>query len=184
MRELASQGQLRLSFLRWAVVTVPAVVLLGFLSGRIAPTGSDNAWYMALAKPEWQPPGWAFPVAWTTLYILMGLALAIILNARRARGRGLAIGLFVVQLAVNLAWAPLFFGAHLVSFAVIHIAIILVLAIATTFAFGRVRSLAAWLMVPYLCWISFALLLAWEIDRLNPYGETLVPSGASTQIEL
>ncbi|WP_033921365.1 TspO/MBR family protein [Sphingomonas sp. 37zxx] len=184
MRELASRGQLRLSFLRWAMVTVPAIVLLGFLSGRIAPTGSQNPWYMALARPDWQPPGWAFPVAWTTLYLLMGVALAIVLNARGARGRGLAIGLFIVQLLANLAWAPLFFGAHMVSFAVIHIAIILVLAIATTFLFSRVRTLAAWLLVPYLCWLSFALLLSWEIDRLNPNGETLVPSGASTQIEL
>lgn len=184
MRELASRGQLRLAFLRWAIVTVPACVLLGALSGRLYPSGDDNPWYLALAKPEWQPPGWTFGAAWTTLYVLMGLALAIILHARGARGRGLAIGLFVVQFAVNLAWSPLFFGLHLVSFAVIHIAIILALALATTFAFGRIRPLAAWLMVPYLAWLCFAGLLAWEIDRLNPDGETLVPAGATTQIEL
>lgn len=184
MRELASSGQLRLAFLRWAIVTVPACVLLGALAGRLYPTGDDNGWYMALTKPEWQPPGWAFGAAWTTLYIMMGLALAIILHARGARGRGRAITLFIVQFIVNLAWSPVFFGLHLVSFAVIHIAVMLALALATTFAFGRIRPLAAWLLVPYLGWLCFAGLLSWEIDRLNPEGEKLVPAGATTQIEL
>ncbi|TKD51207.1 TspO/MBR family protein [Sphingomonas baiyangensis] len=184
MREIASRSQLRWSFLRYAIVTVPLVVLLGSFAGRLAPTGADNGWYMMLAKPSWEPPGWAFGVAWTLLYALMGLALAMILHARSARWRGLAVTLFVVQLIANLAWSPLFFGLRMVSFAPIHIAIIFVLALATTFAFARVRPLAAWLLVPYLAWLCFAGLLAWEIDRLNPDGETLVPTGASTQIEL
>ena len=76
MGGIASKGQLRMSFLRWAAVTVPAVILLGFLSGSVAPAGSENAWYVALRKPAATPPGWVFPVAWTTLYALMGLALA------------------------------------------------------------------------------------------------------------
>ncbi|HTG38217.1 TspO/MBR family protein [Sphingomonas sp.] len=184
MREIASKGQLRWSFARWAFVTVPAILLLGFLSGRVAPSGADNPWYIALSRPEWQPPGWAFPVAWSVLYILMGLALAMILNARGARGRGIAVGLFALQLLLNLAWTPVFFGLHLVSLAAILILAILALAIATTFAFARVRQAAAWLLVPYLAWLSFASLLAWDIDRRNPQGETLVPSGATTQIRL
>lgn len=184
MHEIASHRQLRSSYLRWAMVTVPAVVLLGFAIARVTPSGTDNAWYNALSKPEWQPPGWAFPVAWSALYVMMGLAIALILSARGARGRGVAVALFAAQLVVNLAWSPMFFGAHLVSFSVIHIAIIFGLAVATTIAFGRIRPLAAWLMVPYLGWLSFAFLLALEIDRRNPDGETLVPPGPSTQIEL
>lgn len=184
MHEIASRGQLRSSFFRLAIVTVPALILLGFLSGRAAPSGEDNAWYMALAKPEWQPPGWAFGITWSILYAMMGVALAVVLNARGARGRALAIGLFAVQLAVNLAWSPLFFGVHMVSFAVVHIAIIFVLALATTILFGRIRPIAAWLLVPYLAWLSFAFLLSLEVDRLNPDGETLVVSGDTTQIAL
>ena len=91
---------------------MPLILLLGFLSGRSVPAGSDNGWYQPLVKPALTPPGWVFPVAWTTLYILIGLALAMILNARGARGRGLAVALFVGQFALNLAWTPLFFGAH------------------------------------------------------------------------
>lgn len=184
MREIASKGQLRRSLARRIAVTVPVILLLGFLSGRSAPSGDENQWYLALAKPEWQPPGWAFPVAWTLLYALMGVALALILNARGARGRNVAIGLFVAQLLLNLAWTPVFFGLHLVSMSAVLILAILALAIATTFAFARVRRAAAWLMVPYLAWLSFTSLLAWDIDRRNPGGETLVPSGTTTQIRL
>ena len=103
MNEIASQGQLRLAYLRWALVTVPAIVFLGFLSGRLANSGYGNRWFDALDKPALMPPGWAFGAAWTILYVLMALAFAIVLHARGARGRGVAIGLFLLQLAMNLA---------------------------------------------------------------------------------
>lgn len=182
MGGIASLGQLRWSFARWALVCVPAIVLLGFLSGRAVPSGSENRWYVALAKPALTPPGWVFPVAWTTLYILMGLALALVLNARGARGRGLGIALFVAQFLLNLAWTPLFFGAHLVGAALIVIVAMLVLAIAATVRFAGIRRLAAWLMVPYLVWISFAGVLTWRIGQLNPNAEALVPPPAATQM--
>ncbi|WP_375402523.1 TspO/MBR family protein [uncultured Sphingomonas sp.] len=182
MGGLASKGQLRMSFLRWAVVTVPAVLLLGFASGSIAPAGSANAWYAALVKPAATPPGWAFPVAWTTLYALMGLALAIVLHARGARGRGTAIALFAVALGLNLVWPPLFFGAHRVTLAWMLIAAMLVSGILATVAFGRIRTTAAWALVPYLVWIGYAGVLNWRIDRLNPGAENLAPGGHTTQI--
>lgn len=182
--EIASKGQLRMSFLRWAVVTVPLILLLGFASGRMVPSGSENAWYMALAKPALTPPGWVFPVAWTTLYILLGLAVAMIADARGARGRGVALLLFTLQFAGNLAWTPLFFGAHKVTAALILIVAILALTIVTTFAFARIRTVAAWLLVPYMVWLSFAAMLTFGILRLNPDAETLVPASSTTQIPL
>lgn len=182
MREIASKGQLRASFLRWAIVTVPLILFLGLASGRVVPSGSDNAWYMALAKPELTPPGWLFPVAWSILYILLGLALAVVLNARGSRYRAPAIALFVLQLVGNLAWTPLFFGAQQVFAALILLGAVLLLSIATTFAFARVRKAAAWLMVPYLVWLSFAAALNYGIWELNPNAKTLVPAGSSTQI--
>lgn len=181
MGGIASKGQLRMSYARWALVCVPLIVLLGFLSGRSVATGSDSAWYMALAKPAITPPGWMFPVAWTTLYVLMGLALALILNARGARGRGPAVALFVAQFALNLAWTPLFFGAHKAGAALLVIVAMLALAIATTVAFARIRVAAAWLLVPYLVWISFAGVLTWRIGQLNPDAETLVPGPRTSQ---
>lgn len=184
MREIASKQQLRLAYLRWAVVTVPLILLLGFGSARLAPMGSNNLWYEALAKPAATPPNWAFPVAWTTIYILMGLALAMIIHARGSTLRGPAIGLFVVQLLINLIWSPLFFGAHQVFAALIVIGVMFLAALATTVLFGRIRKAAAWLMVPYLAWLVCAALLNFQIHQLNPDAATLVPSSSTTQITL
>ena len=180
--EIATKQQLRWAFLRWAVVTVPLIILLGFVSSRIAPSGDDSAWYRALAKPALNPPGWVFPIAWTTLYILIGLALAMILNARGSRYRGLAIALFAVQMAINMAWSPVFFGAHLVFAALLVIVAMFATALVTTLIFGRIRTAAAWLMVPYLSWLCFAAALNFGILQLNPNAETLVPSSGDTQM--
>lgn len=182
MSGIASKGQLRMSYLRWAIVTVPLVLLLGFLSGRLYPTGDDSGWYRALAKPALTPPGWVFPVAWTTLYIMMGLALAMVLNARGARLRGIAVALFVLQFALNLSWTPLFFGAHRIDAALLVIIAMLAAAIATTFAFARIRTAAAWLMLPYLVWLGFASVLTWRIGQLNPDAQTLVPTARTSQM--
>jgi benzodiazapine receptor len=146
------------------------------------PVGNESDWYRALAKPGATPPGWVFPVVWSSLYVMMGLALAMILNARGAGARGLGITLFVAQFALNLAWTPLFFGAHRIALALLVIVAMTALTIATAFAFARVRKAAAWLLVPYMVWISFASVLTWRIGQLNPHAETLVPAPQTTQM--
>ncbi|WP_176591511.1 TspO/MBR family protein [Sphingobium sp. EM0848] len=182
MNEIASPGQLRLAYLRWALVTVPAIVFLGFLSGKLANSGYGNRWFAALAKPELIPPGWAFAVAWTALYILMALALAIVLHARGARGRGIAIVVFLVQFALNLLWSPLFFRAHQVGQALVLIVALIALVAITTALFWRVRRIAGLLLLPYLCWLAFASYLNYEIGRLNPDAESLGKPAFQTQI--
>lgn len=184
MGEIASPSQLRMSFLRWALFTVPLVLFLGIASGRLAGSGYGNPWFDALAKPEIMPPGWVFGLAWTILYVLMGISLAIILHARRARGRKSAIALFAVQLALNLAWSPLFFGAHRVEWAFWLAVALVILAALTTLRFARIRPSAGLLMLPYVAWLVFAALLTFEIHRLNPDAEALAPGGSSTQIAL
>lgn len=182
MNEIASPGQLRLAYLRWALVTVPIVVLLGFLTGMLANSGYGNRWFAALDKPALMPPGWVFSVAWTILYITMGLAFAIILHARGAQGRGLAIILFLAQLLLNLIWSPLFFRAHQVDSALTLIMVLFVLVALTTLAFWRIRRGAGLLLLPYLAWLAFAGFLNYEIGRLNPDAETLVAPALRTQI--
>ena len=182
MRELASKQQLRLAFARWAIVTVPFILLLGFTSARSVPVGSANRWYVALAKPAQTPPDWAFPVAWTVTYVLIGLALAMVIHARGSRLRGPAIALFAAQMVANLAWTPVFFGAHQIFWSLVVLGAMFVLTLATTVAFSRVRMAAAVLMLPYLGWILFAGYLTYQIGQLNPNAETLVPSSTSTQI--
>jgi benzodiazapine receptor len=182
MNQIASPGQLRLAYLRWALVTVPVIVLLGFLSGKFANSGFGNRWFDALEKPALMPPGWAFGAAWTVLYILMGLAFAMILHARGARGRGVAIALFLVQLLLNLAWSPLFFRAHQIGSALALILILLLVVAVTALSFARIRQVAGLLLLPYLAWLGFASFLNYEIGRLNPGAETLVAPALKTQI--
>ncbi|HEX8534855.1 MAG TPA: TspO/MBR family protein [Allosphingosinicella sp.] len=184
MTAIASRSQLRMSYLRWALVTVPAVLLLGTLSGRASGSGYGNPWFDALVKPEAMPPGWMFGVAWTILYILLGLALAMILNARGARGRSLALALFFAQLLLNYSWSPIFFALHEVRVALFVLAAIFGLSIATTVRFAKVRRGAALLMLPYLTWLCFAGFLNYKIIELNPEAEALVPREGSADIEL
>jgi tryptophan-rich sensory protein len=173
-----------MSYLRFALFTVPAILLLGTISGRMANGGDSNAWYAALEKPALMPPGWLFPVAWTILYIFLGLAIAMILNARGARGRVLAVSLFLAQLALNYTWSPVFFGMHKVGTALFIIIAMLLLATAATFLFARIRRNAALLMLPYLAWLAFAAVLNYQIGALNPGAENLVPGAGGTDIIL
>lgn len=183
MNEIASPGQLRMSFVRWALVTVPLIVGLGTLMGRLSNSGYGNNWFDALVIPDIMPPGWLFGVAWAILYTMQALALALILNARGAPGRGLAIAAFLVQLIANYCWSPLFFGMHQITAAFWLILFILAAAIVTTLLFGRIRTAAAWLMVPYMAWLGFASILNYQFDVANPNAETLVPPAASANIE-
>jgi translocator protein len=181
---IASKSQLRMSYLRFALFTVPLILLLGTVSGRIANSGYGNPWFDALTKPSFMPPGWAFGVVWPILYILLGLALAMILNARGAKGRGLAIGLFVAQLLLNFTWSPLFFAYHQVRTALVVIILMLILSTIATVLFARIRRTAALLMLPYLGWLAFATALNYQIMVLNPDAENLVPGQGGADIIL
>ncbi len=182
MNEIASPGQLRMALLRWLLVCVPAIVGVGSLMGILSNSGYSNAWFVALDRPDLVPPGWVFGAAWTTLYTLMAIALALVITARGAAGRGIAIAAFLIQLAVNYAWSPVFFGMREVSAALILIIVILLAAGVTTLLFWRIRRVAGLLMLPYLGWLCFATYLNYAIDVRNPDAETLVPPAASANI--
>lgn len=184
MSQLATADQLRMSFLRWALVTVPATVLLGSLSGILSNSGFDNGWFAGLAMPDIMPPGWVFGVVWPILYTMLGLSLAMILHARGAKGRGAALALFAVAFIANLCWSPLFFAAHQITAAFYLILFMIAVTIATAIAFGRIRRAAAWLLLPYLAWICFATILNYQFDRMNPDAEGLAAPAASTQLSI
>jgi benzodiazapine receptor len=183
MNVIASSWQLRASFIRWALFLVPAIVLLGVLSGQLSGSGTENPWFQELQMPAAYPPGWLFGVAWTILYALMGFALAIIAAAKGARGRGMAVLVFVVQLVINLAWSPMFFGAHQITGALILILVLDVAVILTIILFARVRRSAALLLLPYLAWILFATYLNFEIRQANPDLDGQDYSGAVQRYE-
>lgn len=170
-----------MSLLRWAIVLAPLLAVLGSAAGLLSGSGSGNPWYEALTKPGFNPPGWMFGVVWPILYALQGIALAMVIDARGV-GRRHAIMLFIAQFILNLLWSPLFFGAHEITMAFWLLVAMLVLAIATTWYFWRLRRWAGMLMLPYLAWLCFAAVLNFSFDRLNPDAETLHDRVAPTQI--
>jgi translocator protein len=183
MTAIASKGQLRMSLLRYALVAVPLVVLLGTLAGGIAGADEGNRWYRALAKPDFMPPAWVFGLAWIFLYALLGLALAMLLHARGARRRGQALGLFGVQLAANYAWPIVFFAFHQVDLALMLIGAMIALTAALLVLLWSIRRVAAVLLIPYFAWLCFAAMLTMAIGALNPDAE-VAPRPASTDITL
>jgi len=166
------------------VVTVPAIVLLGTLSGYLSNSGSSNPWFEALRKPAAMPPGWVFGAAWTILYILIGISLAMLLHAKGAQKRERAIILFALMLALNFAWSPVFFGMHKVTLGLSLIAAMIVCTVGLIFALWKIRIVAALLLYPYLGWLMFATVLNYKVMELNPNAETLVPGQRTINIDV
>ena len=167
-----SSGQ-RGSMWRAGVVLVPLLLLLGGLSARVSGSTEENAWYQTLVLPALQPPGPVFGIAWSILYTTIAISAAIIWGHKRAPRRGMALGLFALGFVINLLWSPVFFRLHLILPAMVIIAVMLVIAVVTTFAFARISRVAAWLMLPYLVWLGFALSLNASIWQLNPTADAL-----------
>lgn len=184
MTELASRDQLRGSLLRWALVLVPGVLLLGMLSGQLGGSGAENPWFADLEKPPLFPPPAVFGIVWTVLYALMGFALAMVASARGAQWRTAALIVFAVQLALNLAWTPLFFAAHQIVASFVLIVVLDVAVIGTIVLFRLVRPVAALLLVPYLLWALFATVLTWQFHEANPQADGENVSGAAVRVKI
>lgn len=130
--------------------------------------GPDSAWFASLEKPALFPPTWVFGVVWTILFTLMGVALYLV--ARRGLDRRavrVAVGLFALQMAFNVAWTPVFFALQRPLSALGIIVVLDGLLAATIAAFARVERVAATLLVPYLLWALFATLLNYQFWALN-----------------
>ena len=171
MTELASPGQLRASFLRWAMFVVPGILFLGFFSGQLAGSGPGNPWFDELVKPAIYPPPQVFGIVWSLLYVMIGFALVLVITARGAPGRRMAMIAFAVQLLLNLAWSPLFFGAQQILPALVLLVVLDLAIVVTVVLFRRVRPLAAALLLPYLAWCLFATLLNAQFLQANPGGQ-------------
>lgn len=134
-------------------------------------------WYPALAKPAWTPPAIAFPIVWTTLYVLMGIAAWLVWQRIAEAGivaggkgfvqRWLPLILFVLQLALNSLWSTLFFGLRSPGLALAEIVLLLIVLVATMVAFRTVSATAAALLLPYLLWTGYATALNAAIWRMN-----------------
>lgn len=156
--------------LRLAAAILP--VALTAVLGSAATGPNIEGWYAGLTKPAFNPPNWAFPVAWTILYAMIAVSAFRLLGARPRTGPTvgawrLALVAFAVQLALNAAWTPTFFSAHALGAALVVSGAMLVMILWTIRLSWRFDRPAAWLLVPYAAWVSFATVLTAAIWHLN-----------------
>jgi translocator protein len=149
------------------------LALAGFLGVNFAAAASGavfrpGAWYRDLAKPSWNPPDWLFPIAWAALYLMIAIAGWLVWRKAGFSGGAFALGLYLLQLALNAGWSWLFFGLRRMDWALAECLALWLVIAATIAAFAPISATAAWLMVPYLAWVGFASFLNFTILRLNP----------------
>ena len=145
------------------ILQVLLALAVGGVSALIS-GGMDD--YQALTKPPLSPPGWVFPVAWSILYVLMGLAAGLI-QVSGDRDSKTALTAYYVQLAINFLWSPIFFGLGWIGFAAVWLALLVVAVYVTRRRFYAISPAAGWLLVPYLLWCLFALYLNLGLVILN-----------------
>lgn len=165
------------SFLIKLVISITVCLSAGFI-GSIATTPAIPGWYATLQKPSFSPPNFLFAPVWTTLYILMGISLALVWpsfvppeaelrKGKKIKEAKVAITFFVIQLVLNSLWSVLFFGWKSPGWALIEIVVLWLMILLTMIKFFQISKIAGWLLVPYLIWVSFAAILNLAIFRLN-----------------
>jgi len=149
------------------IIAIIIPVAVGAISGFFTATGVES-WYQTINKPSWNPPGWIFGPVWTTLYVMMGIALFLVWKSDSSDVlKKTAIALFAIQLILNFFWSFIFFDQQQIGWALVEIIVMWFFILLTIFAFGNVSKLAAWLLVPYISWVSFATILNYTIWKLN-----------------
>jgi tryptophan-rich sensory protein len=146
-----------------------ALALVGFFLACFVAAGTGaiwgpGDWYERLRKPSWRPPNWLFPIAWSVLYAMMAVAAWLVWQRD---GIGLPIWIWVGQLCLNGAWSWLFFGLRRPDLAFFELLALWLAVAATILAFAPIHAVAAWMLAPYLAWVSFAGVLNLEMWRLN-----------------
>jgi len=151
----------------WALAFWIGICLAAGGIGSFFTFDAVRTWYPTLQKPEWNPPAWVFGPVWSTLYVLMGIAAWRVSGQKgRAEVRP-ALRLFGLQLLLNAAWSGLFFGLRAPGWAFLELLLLWAGILATLLQFRRLDRLAAWLLAPYLAWVTFAGFLNFTIWRLN-----------------
>ena len=149
------------------LIAILLPVATGILAGLFT-ASSVKGWYLTLNKPAWNPPSAVFAPVWTTLYILMGIAFYLIWQSPvSASQKKPAILFWSGQLVLNALWSFLFFKKNAIGFALIEISILWIVILITIVLFARISRPAAWLLVPYISWVSFAAILNYAIWKLN-----------------
>ncbi|UCC68600.1 MAG: tryptophan-rich sensory protein [Armatimonadota bacterium] len=148
------------------VVSVALCLGTGLI-GSLFTARSVGDWYVSLSKPAWTPPSWVFGPVWSALYVVMGIAAWLVWRQAGSSARTVALVVFALQLALNAAWSAIFFGLRMPGWAFGEIVVLWAAILCAVIAFWRVNPVAAWLLLPYLAWVSFASVLNFAIWRMN-----------------
>jgi len=151
-----------LGLVGWLAVCFGAAAL-----GSLATAQGVDTWYATLRRPAWTPPNWVFGPVWTALYLMMAVAAWRVWLTGPWRRTAWPLGLFAVQLALNVVWSVLFFGLRMPGAALVEIVVLWIAILATTVAFFRYSRLAGTLLIPYLAWVGYAISLNFGLWRLN-----------------
>ena len=156
----------RAAFWKPVLIAAAVAVVIGTLGGVLTDTGP---WYQELKKPSWQPPDWLFGPAWTLILALASWSLYLGLkNAPGWGSRALILGLFALNGVANLGWSPLFFRLQRPDWALWEVPLLWLAILIPMLVLRPISGTASLLLVPYLCWVSFAAFLNWTIVRINP----------------
>ncbi len=148
-------------------ISILIPVLVGVVSGLFT-SSAVKGWYAVANKPWFNPPNWIFAPVWTALYVMMGIALFLVWKAEADKTiKQTAIILFIVQLTLNFFWSFIFFKLQQPGWAFAEICLMWLMILITIIWFGKISPAAAWLLVPYICWVSFASVLNYSIWKLN-----------------
>jgi benzodiazapine receptor len=148
------------------LMSLVACFLTGVI-GSYLTSPSIHTWYARLTKPNFTPPDAVFGPVWTLLFILMAVSLFLVINQPKRKDSADAVLIFAVQLLVNVSWSLLFFTLHQPLYAFIAIISLWLLILACILLFNRLNKLAAYLLIPYLAWVSFAAVLNFSLYLLN-----------------
>ena len=149
------------------VVCIVVVLAVGNI-GTMTTIKATHSWYAQIQKPAWTPPDWVFGPVWTALFVMMAVAAWLVWRQGGFAAQKLPLMLFLVQLALNAAWTPLFFGAGWFGAALLEILLLWCAILATMIVFRQTNPAAGWLMLPYFLWVSYASTLnagIWWLHR-------------------
>lgn len=150
------------------LTVVVTCLVIGYFSG-IVTRSVIITWYPTLVKPSFNPPNWVFAPVWSALYIMMGIAAGLVWDRMESNTALVkkALVVFAIQLALNALWSYLFFGLKNPMLALIEIVILWLMIYETYVQFGKINKIAGYLFIPYLLWVSFAMVLNASIWWLN-----------------
>ncbi len=150
------------------IACIALCMLVGFAGSVFTPEQGSEWYYSVLNKPSWNPPDWLFAPVWTALFVLMGIALSMVLKEGLDKPAVIAaVIVFGVQLALNFGWSAMFFGLQSPFWGYLEIALLWISIVLTMVLFAAAAKTAAYLLIPYLLWVSFAAYLTFTIWKLN-----------------